>query len=96
MSDRKLIIRLSTNEFRQGDRIVFQKSIRPLKSVSDLELSDLFDGDDLFDQIENIDCCEDGIYELKAVNISTDWQTGYVDDWDLKLLPYEPPKEQER
>lgn len=51
MSDCKLIVRLSTNEFRQGDRIVLQKSIRPLKRLSELKLLDLYDGGDLFVQI---------------------------------------------
>ena len=31
----------------------------------------------------------DGIYELVTINISRDWETGYVDDYDYKLIPYE-------
>ena len=29
------------------------------------------------------------LYEIKMVNMSTDWETGYVDEWDLQLVPYE-------
>lgn len=28
----------------------------------------------------------DHIYELKATNLSKDWETGYVDDWDLEFV----------
>lgn len=28
------------------------------------------------------------LYKLTITNISTDWETGYVDDWDLEFVPY--------
>lgn len=30
----------------------------------------------------------DGIYEVDVINISRDWETGYVDGWEYKLIPY--------
>lgn len=30
----------------------------------------------------------DGIYQVLMTNVSTDWETGYVDDYDLTLVPY--------
>ena len=39
-------------------------------------------------RITNIYDVEDGVYELITVNESTDWETGNVEDWDYKLVPY--------
>lgn len=38
--------------------------------------------------IVNLSECEDGIYEAVVCNVSRDWETGYVDDWDYKLVPF--------
>ena len=32
---------------------------------------------------------KDGVYEVIVCNISRDIETGYVDDWDLKLIPFD-------
>lgn len=39
-------------------------------------------------RIINLEECEDGIYELLSCNTRTDWETGYVDEWDYKLVPF--------
>lgn len=44
--------------------------------------------DDAFRSIVNLHECADGIYEIIVCNVSTDWETGYVDSYDLKLIPY--------
>ena len=38
--------------------------------------------------IINLYDVEDGIYELITVNESRDWETGYIDSYDMKLIPY--------
>ena len=38
-------------------------------------------------QIVNLDECKDGIYEVRACNQSVDWESGYVDNYDYKLIP---------
>lgn len=30
----------------------------------------------------------DQLYQLEVTNISTDWETGIVDDWDVEFVPY--------
>lgn len=40
------------------------------------------------ERIENLTEVPPGIYEVKVVNQSRDWETGYIDDWDYKLVPY--------
>ena len=29
-----------------------------------------------------------GIYEVKVINVSKDWETGFVDDYDLKIVEH--------
>ena len=40
--------------------------------------------------IVNLDECKDGVYEVVVCNVSHDWESGHVDDWDFKLLPITP------
>lgn len=37
--------------------------------------------------ITNLDQCKDGIYEVVVCDVSRDWETGYVDGWNYKLVP---------
>lgn len=41
-------------------------------------------------QIVNLHEVEDGLYRVVACNERRDWETGVVDDYDLKLIPYTP------
>lgn len=43
--------------------------------------------DEVFDQIINLDECEDGLYKVIVVNQSRDWET--VDDYDFELVKVE-------
>jgi hypothetical protein len=36
----------------------------------------------------NIDKYKDGLYTIHMVNMSRDWETGYVDDYDYELREY--------
>ena len=47
------------------------------------------------ESIINLYECDDGIYEVIMCNLSHDWETGYLDDWDLKLIPYKKEKTNE-
>lgn len=40
----------------------------------------------VFDRIINLNDCEDGLYIVKCVNKSHDWEAGHVDDYDYKLI----------
>lgn len=49
--------------------------------------------DDLSEQLKSggefpiiKDASDGDIYELKATNFSTDWETGYIDGWDLEFV----------
>lgn len=42
-----------------------------------------------YDLIINLDeVSHNELYYVKAVDLSQDWETGLIDDWNLKLLPY--------
>lgn len=38
--------------------------------------------------ITNLDKCKDGIYKIQICNPRTDWETGYIDEYDYKLVPF--------
>lgn len=38
-------------------------------------------------RITNFNECKDGVYEVVVCNISHDWESGHVDDWEHKLVP---------
>lgn len=45
--------------------------------------------EDFFKSLTNLHSSSDGIYEMLPCNISTDWETGYCDGCDWKLVPFE-------
>lgn len=38
-------------------------------------------------RIININECVDGVYEVVACDVSRDWESGLVDDWNYRLIP---------
>lgn len=45
--------------------------------------------EEVFPKIENLDECKDGIYVVVVCNESHDYESGYVDDYDYRLVPLE-------
>ncbi len=50
------------------------------------------DADELIPRIVNLNTCEDGIYRVEIVNEYRDWETGYIEDYDYKLVPFNSGK----
>lgn len=50
----------------------------------------MISADELLAQIVNLNQCSDGLYSVETTNIRIDWETGYADDWDLKLMAFDP------
>ena len=47
--------------------------------------------DEVFSRIINVHKCVEGkLYRVLMCNESRDWETGYVEDWDYQLIPYDP------
>lgn len=57
------------------------------------EDTSMFGANEIFQNIINLNTCKDGIYEVKLCNISTDFETGYLDAYDYELVSIETDKE---
>lgn len=89
----RLVVRVSTSTYFTQRGVSHRKDIAVLRRKSTLHLSDVFDEADEMLRIVNLDKCDDGVYELTWCNGVRDWETGYYEDWDYKLIPYEEPGE---
>jgi hypothetical protein len=89
-----LVVRVHTNFFRKKGGYIFKaRSIKVLKRKSTGNMIDLIEEDisnssveDFINTIINFDDVDDGEYYLKAINITHDFETGYVDGYDWKLF----------
>lgn len=88
----QLVVRISTSFFESKHGLTYQRQIRYLKrkSFGWNPLEDEFRniGEEALATITNLSSVKDGIYEVVLNSISTDWETGYSDYWDWKLIPY--------
>ena len=86
-----LLFRVRESRYRAaGDTIAFRREYRFLKKKSCPGCNQCgYLWDDLAERnYEVIDGGNDGdIVQLRVTNISTDWETGYADDWDLGMFP---------
>lgn len=89
----RCVVRLSTSAWSDKRGLHLKKSLTYLRRKSQgwNALADEADavGDlDAFGSIINLDECEDGVYEVVTRNHSRDWETGIIDGYDLKLIPF--------
>lgn len=89
------VVRVVTTSWHDGKGLHTKRSLNLLKRKSFgfeilKEECDNIGADDAARNITNLHEVPDGVYELVAVNVSRDVETGYVDDWDLKLIPFDP------
>lgn len=90
----RLKVRLTTSVYSNKDKVTFKKELYFYKRPNPEHLpgsiiDDLRDSAYPDQRIINLYEVPDGIYEVIWCNISHDWETGYVDNWDLKLIPWE-------
>jgi len=91
------VVRLRTSCWRSGSGMHMTKSITTLKklSVGYLALEEECDNvgvEDMFYTLINLHECKDGIYEVVICNVGRDWESGHIDDYDFKLVPFEPER----
>ncbi len=90
-----LIFRASNNWFENsnGDfeyRVKFRRLIRKSCPGCSKCLSVLDSAHELMENvIFPLEPKNGGLYQLKITNVHTDWETGYVDDWDTEFVEYE-------
>lgn len=93
MSENFQVVRVTTSAWNDEKGFHIRKSIRWMrrKSVGHNALEeeiDMVGSDEASRKIINLTEVEDGLYVVVIVNISRDYETGYSDDWDYKLVPY--------
>lgn len=89
----RCVVRLTTSAWSDKRGLHLKKSLTYLKRKSTgwNALADEADaaGDlNASDSIINLDECEDGVYEVVTCNHSHDWETGIIDGYDFKLIPF--------
>lgn len=90
----RTVVRLTTNMYHTERGVFMQKSLQYLKRKSEgycwiKEDCDMIGAGDVIPRIRNLNDCKDGVYEIVTINMSKDFETGYVEDWDYKLVPFE-------
>lgn len=88
-----IVVRLRTSCWLDGSGIHFKKTLRVLKRMSsghDFLTDEVYNtgSQETIFKITNLNECEDGLYEVCIINETRDWETGFTDDWEFKLIPY--------
>lgn len=98
-SNNKTVVRLRTSYFstKHGIRKAIDLNVLKRKStgwdVLNEEVSAM-SVEHTFGRITNLTDCKDGIYLVEMTKVSTDPETGIVDDYYLKLAPYKEDVQQ--
>ena len=90
----KCVVRLSTSVWSDNRGIHSKRSILYLKkkcvgfNIVKEDVSNI-GADFVLKNITNIDECVDGIYQVITCDEQRDFETGYVEDYNYYLIPYE-------
>lgn len=87
------VIRLQTSYWKTKRGIFTKKSLTFLKRKCRgfnflKEDVDMIGAEELIGRIINFDNMEDGIYKVMICNAHRDWESGYIEDYDYRLIPY--------
>jgi hypothetical protein len=86
------VVKIETSYWYDKHGAYAKKNLKVLKRKSfgyNLLLEECsMSGAECVNRIVNLNEVNDGVYELLVCNISKDWETGYVDDWALELIPF--------
>lgn len=91
--DSRVVVRVKTSTWDDKYGLHTKKSLLFLKRKCDginflKEDCSSIDAEHVMSHIENLDDCSDGIYEVIMCNVSHDFESGHVDNWDYRLIPY--------
>ena len=89
----RVIVRLSSSYWNDCRGCYTKRSLTFLKKKctgfnffsEDLDVSS---AEEIIPKIKNLNQCDDGVYEIITINHHTDWESGYIDDYDFKLIPW--------
>jgi len=90
----RCVVRLRTTVWNDKNGLHLKKSLTFLRrqcvGFNILgEDSDAIGVEEVLTKIENFNECEDGIYLVVVCNEHRDWESGYVEDYDYRLISLE-------
>ena len=93
----KLVVRLKTSYWHDERGLYSSKKLIVLKRLTNgfnflEEDCHMVGADEVFPRITNLHDVVDGVYEVTTCNITKDWETGYVEDYEYELVPYKEEK----
>lgn len=88
----RIVVKVSTSYWQDKRGIHQKKSIEFLKRLC-VGMNGLLedanaDVECTFLSVVNLGQCEDGVYQAVINSTSLDWESGIIDAWDWKLIPY--------
>jgi hypothetical protein len=94
------VVRVVTQAYETSRGVHVRKSILYLKRLSDgpnvlKDDVDAIGAEDAISAVLNLHEVPDGVYELRVCDVSREYETGYVDDWSYKLIPFDLLKARE-
>ncbi len=86
------VIRITTSCWHDSRGLYSKKSIKFLKRKStgyNILTEDCMNigADEVMSRIINLSDVLDGVYRVDICNVSKDWETGNIEDYDFKLTP---------
>jgi hypothetical protein len=90
-----LVVRVQTSFYSpRSGTLVRQTTVRVMRRLSrghDFLFEDvsMVGADEVMPRIVNLDEVEDGLYRVITINERLNWETGYVDSYDYRLVPIE-------
>lgn len=88
-----VVVRLRTSAWSDDRGLHVRRSLTYLKrkcqgfNFFEEDISNI-GADEAVTGIINLDECKDGVYQIVICNEHRDWETGYVEDYEYKLIPY--------
>ena len=89
--ENRTIVRIQDSYYKTYRGVAFKREMNVLKrkSVGCNLVEECFDDVECdICRIQNFDAEPPGIYEVMVCNESRDWETGWLDDWEYKLVPF--------
>lgn len=89
------VVRLRRSSWADSRGAYLRTDIIAMKRLSkgfNIFLNDLSEvgSGEVIPRILNLDYCKDGVYKLITCNESRDSETGYIESYEYRLIPYEP------
>lgn len=90
------VVRIRTSSWSDRQGIHLKKDIILLKrkskgfNILEEDISNI-GANEVVSRLINLDECKDGLYIVTTCNEKRDWESGYVDDYDYRLVPYTEP-----